>query len=75
MKSLFTIARSGNSTTATTGVRGLSEVDLQNAKPAPAELQKLDSFATAPADAQRFAAAEGLGSRTIGYLPKPAEKK
>lgn len=42
-------------TTATTGVRGLSEEELRNATPDPAALQKLESLATTPADARGFA--------------------
>ena len=48
--------RSGSTyTTATTGVRGLSEEELQNAQPDPAAVQALEQLAVAPADAQAFA--------------------
>ena len=48
--------RSGSTyTTATTGVRGLSEEELQNAKPNPAAVATLEQFAVAPDDARRFA--------------------
>jgi hypothetical protein len=42
-------------TTATTGVRGLSEEDLQNAKPNPAAVLALDPLAVTPDDARGFA--------------------
>ena len=42
-------------TTATTGVRGLSEEELKNAKPDPAALQLVENLAVAPADARGFA--------------------
>ena len=42
-------------TTATTGVRGLSEEELKNAKPDPAALQTVEALATTPADARGFA--------------------
>ena len=42
-------------TTATTGVRGLSEEDLQNAKPNPAAVLALDAMAVTPDDARGFA--------------------
>jgi len=42
-------------TTATTGVRGLSEEELQNAKPNPAAVAALEQVAVAPDDARRFA--------------------
>jgi hypothetical protein len=48
--------RSGSTyTTATTGVRGLSEEELQNARPNPAAVAALDRYAVAPDDARRFA--------------------
>ncbi len=42
-------------TTATTGVRGLSEEDLKNAQPDTAALQTVEQMATTPADARAFA--------------------
>lgn len=42
-------------TTATTGVRGLSEEELKNAVPDPAALQTVEQLATTPADARGFA--------------------
>jgi hypothetical protein len=42
-------------TTATTGVRGLSEEEIQNAKPNPAAVAALEQYAVAPDDARRFA--------------------
>jgi flagellar basal body rod protein FlgF len=48
--------RSGSTyTTATTGVRGLSEEELQNARPNPAAVAALDRYAVAQDDARRFA--------------------
>jgi len=42
-------------TTATTGVRGLSEEEIKNAKPDAAALQRVEQLATTPADARSFA--------------------
>ena len=42
-------------TTATTGVRGLSEEELQNAKPNPQAVVALDPLAVAPDDARGYA--------------------
>lgn len=42
-------------TTATTGVRGLSEEELRNATPDPAALQLVENLAVAPTDARGFA--------------------
>jgi len=47
-------------TTATTGVRGLSEEELKNAKPDPAALQTVEALATTPADARGFAGQAAL---------------
>ena len=53
------VIRSGRAsstyTTATTGVRGLSEEELANATPNPAAVQSLEQLAVAPNDAQAFA--------------------
>jgi hypothetical protein len=42
-------------TTATTGVRGLSEEELQNAKPNPQAVAALEQLAVTPDDARSFA--------------------
>jgi uncharacterized protein YgiM (DUF1202 family) len=42
-------------TTATTGVRGLSEEDLQNAKPNPQAVAALEQLAVTPDDARSYA--------------------
>jgi len=48
--------RSGSTyTTATTGVRGLSEEDLKNAKPNPQAVAALEQLAVTPDDARTFA--------------------
>ncbi len=56
---IASVLQSGRSastyTTATTGVRGLSEEELKNAKPDPAALQLVENLAVAPADARGFA--------------------
>lgn len=53
--------RSGSTyTTATTGVRGLSEEELKNAQPNPAAVAALEQFAVAPDDARRFAGQASL---------------
>jgi len=47
-------------TTATTGVRGLSEEELKNATPNPAAVAALEQLAVTPEDAQKFAKKGGL---------------
>lgn len=57
--------------TATTGIRGLSEEDLKNARPNPEEVSRMDKYDVSAAEAQRFAAAGGLKSQTVDYLSAP----
>lgn len=73
-RSLFNIARTGSTgQTVTTGVRGLDKEQIQNAKPNPAELQKLAGFAASKPDAQRFAAGNpALKQQDVDYLPASA---
>jgi hypothetical protein len=57
--------------TATIGVRGLSEEDLNNAKPDPQQLAELEQYAAESSAAKKFAAAGGLKTRKIKSLPRP----
>jgi hypothetical protein len=68
---LFNVARTGSSGTAVaTGVRGLDKEQIQNAKPNPAELEKLSGFRAAKTDAERFAEGKpALKAQSIDYLP------
>lgn len=69
--SLFKTGSSG--TTVTTGVKGLSEEDLKNAQPNPADLAKLDGYASSADDAARFAKAGKLSAKPdIAFLPAAA---
>jgi hypothetical protein len=59
--SVLQSGRSGSTYgTATTGVRGLSEEELRNARPDPAALQLVENMAVAPADARGFASQAAL---------------
>ena len=60
--------RQPGSTTVATGVRGLSEEDLKNARPNPAELQKLEQQRTTAEDARSFAGAARLEAKPGVYL-------
>jgi len=72
MKSLFNVARTGSSgTTVTTGVRGLDKEQIANAKPNPAELQKLTAYAATKPDAEQFArSGPELKPQSVPYLPE-----
>lgn len=73
VKSLFNLARTGSSGTAVaTGVRGLDKEQIQNARPNPAELEKLAGYAVAKPDAEQFAAGDPqLKAQTIEYVSAP----
>ncbi len=67
----FNVARSGSSgTQVTTGVRGLDEQQLANARPNPAELAKLNNFAVDRSGASAFAEQGKLMPAAIQY-PEP----
>jgi uncharacterized protein YraI len=68
---LFSVARSGTSgTQVTTGVRGLDAQQLANAQPNPAELAKLQDFASDRDAAAGFAGKGTLTAKQVDY-PKP----
>jgi len=68
-QSLFNIGRSGSSgITVATGVRGLSEEDLKNAKPDQREFEKLQNYEVNKAKAEKFARDAKLKSRKLDYL-------
>ncbi len=53
---------------ATIGVRGLSEEDLKNAKPAPAELAKMMQYSVDAKTAKKYAQAGELKSQSVETL-------
>jgi hypothetical protein len=70
LQSLINVGRSGSSGIAmTTGVRGLSEEDLNNARPNPAEFEKMQKYAVNKARAEKFARDAKLKSQQLDYLP------
>jgi hypothetical protein len=56
---------------ATTGIRGLDEVELQSAKYNETELNLVESYAINRAEAQVFATQGKLVARKFDYLPSP----
>ncbi|MFC7418528.1 hypothetical protein ACFQNF_01365 [Iodobacter arcticus] len=68
--------RTGSSgSTVTTGVKGLSAEQLQNAQPNPEELSKLKNYTASDSDAQKSAAKEQLIAQEVAYIAmdkKPA---
>jgi len=65
-------AGSGNVVSAT-GVRGLSEEELKEAKFDAREVNKLESFTVSEKNAVRFAKAGKLVSRELEFIPAAAE--
>jgi len=62
------VARTGASgTQVTTGVRGLDEQQLANARPNPAELEKMKQFAADRGTASSFASEGSLAAKTVEY--------
>ena len=69
--SLLTAGRTSNTATVTTGVRGLSEEDLQNAQANPAEVEKMRKYSVDKEAAQAFAQRSKLTPVKLDYLPDP----
>jgi len=56
---------------SSTGVRGLSEADLKNAKFDQAQLQRAEALAVPATEAKAFAAQGKLASQQVAFLPEP----
>lgn len=59
---------------ATTGVRGLNEEELKNAKYNEEEVLKMESYTQSVQQAQQFAKQGGLKAVTLGYLPAASQE-
>ena len=68
---LLSTGRTSGTATVTTGVRGLSEADLQNARANPAELQRMQRYAVQKDAAHAFAQRTKLSPVQIEYLLEP----
>lgn len=69
--SVFKTGSSGN--TVSTGVKGLSAEQLQNATPNPAEAARLAAYSVKDSDARTFAKQGKLASKQVKYLPVATE--
>lgn len=70
--------RTTSNATVTTGVRGFSEEDLKNAKPNPAEVEKMKGYSVTPEVAAEFARAGKLVVQEVAYFDengKPVKVK
>ena len=62
------VARTGSSgTQATTGVRGLDDEKIANARPNPGELKKMESYGATQEASAQFAAKGKLQAQTVAY--------
>lgn len=68
--SLFGFGRRTNTSgaSATTGIRGLSEEELKNANPNPAELGKLDQYKASASEAKRYAQQQHLSPQEVAFV-------
>ena len=70
--------RTTSSATVTTGVRGFSEEDLANAKPNPAEVEKMKGYSVTAEAAGEFAKTGKLAKQEVVYFDengKPVKGK
>jgi hypothetical protein len=69
LTSLFSpVRREPPKTISTVGIRGLSEEEMKNAKPNPAEFNKMKSYAVSKADAEAAARRARLSPVTVAYV-------
>lgn len=62
------LAQSASGVTVATGIRGLSDEELEKGKGSPFAMSTLDRFVVSPEQAQAFADAGGLQKKTIPYV-------
>jgi hypothetical protein len=72
LTNLLSSGRTSNTATVTTGVRGLTKEDIQNAQANPAELEKLQKSSVNKKAAQAFAQRSKLAPAKVEYLTEPA---
>ena len=71
-------SQTSNSSTATIGVRGLSEEEINSAKPDPVELRKMQGYASNPQRMARFQLEGQLSANQVKHLKigkESADKK
>lgn len=68
LANLLGSGRSANNATVTTGVRGLTKEELQNARANPEEFKKMQRYAVAGDAGQAFARRSKLAPAQLGYF-------
>ncbi len=71
----FTGRSQTRTASATTGIRGLSEEEIQAARPDEAAVVRLAQFAPDDAETRRFAAEIGLAQQAVKPLPEKVKTK
>jgi hypothetical protein len=72
---VFNLGQAGSGgSTATTGVKGISEEALANPHAAPAQLAQMQAMTVDAAAVQAFAHAGKLAARPVPYLASPADQ-
>lgn len=73
LNGLLASGRTANSGTDTTGVRGMTEEDLNNAQANPAEFQKMQAYASDKNVAVAFGKRAKLTQSNVPYFPEPSK--
>lgn len=71
---LLASGRTANSGTDTTGVRGMTEEDLNKAQANPAEFKKMQTYASDKSTAETFGKRAKLKQSNVPYFPDTAAK-
>jgi hypothetical protein len=73
LNGLLASGRTSNSGTDTTGVRGMTEEDLNKAQANPMEFQKMQAYASDKNTAIAFGKRPKLTQSNVPYFPEPAK--
>jgi hypothetical protein len=73
LNGLLASGRTANSGTDTTGVRGMTEEDLNKAQANPAEFQKMQAYASDKNTAIAFGKRAKLAQSNVPYFPEPSK--
>lgn len=72
LSQLGNVARTGSTgSAATTGAKGISKEELEAAEPNFAEVERIESYRSNPAQARQHAASSRLQAREVAPFPEP----
>jgi hypothetical protein len=72
---LLTSGRTSNTSTSTTGIKGLSAEQVKNAAPNPGEFKKMQSYAVDQSAGQSFSRRSHLSPNKVEYLAGPPPER